>query len=195
MWDERYAENGFAYGSTPNEFLEEVAHRLPAGPVLCLAEGEGRNAVFLATLGHEVLAVDQSSVGLQKAKALAAERNVSLETRVADLAHFQIEPDYYAGIISIWAHVPPEVRRPLHAQCVRGLKAGGVMLLEAYTPQQVGRGTGGPPIAAMCMTASELRDELRGLRFDVLVERERDVAEGKYHNGNSAVVQMVATKV
>jgi SAM-dependent methyltransferase len=195
MWDERYSETGFAYGSAPNDFLEEVAHRLPEGPVLCLAEGEGRNAVFLATLGHDVLAVDQSSVGLQKAKALAAERGVSIETRVADLAHFPIEPDRYAGIVSIWAHVPPDVRKPLHAQCVRGLRPGGVMILEAYTPQQIGRGTGGPPIAAMCMTASELRDELHGLRFEVLVERERDVAEGKYHNGNSAVVQMVATKV
>jgi SAM-dependent methyltransferase len=194
MWDERYSQEGFSYGTAPNEFLVEVAERIPRGPVLCLAEGEGRNAVYLAARGHEVLAVDLSPVGLEKARKLAAERGVTIETRACDLADFEFARGRYAGIVSIWGHLPPAVRRVVHPRCVEALMPGGVMVLEAYTPAQVGRGTGGPPDPAMCMTAGSLRDELRGLDFEVLVERERHVAEGKYHNGNSLVVQMVARK-
>lgn len=194
VWDERYAEEGFAYGAEPNEFLVEVADRIPAGPVLCLAEGEGRNAVFLAARGHAVLAVDRSAVGLAKARGLAAQRAVTVETRVADLATFELEVGRYAGIVSIWAHVPPDVRRVVHQRCVAALAPGGVMILEAYTPAQVGQGTGGPPDPALCMSANDLREELAGLDFEILVERERRVSEGKYHQGGSAVVQMVARK-
>lgn len=194
MWDERYGQEGFAYGTEPNDFLVEVIDRIPAGPVLCLAEGEGRNAVFIAARGHEVLAVDQSPVGLEKARRLASERGVTIETRASDLAAFEFEPGRYAGIVSIWGHLPPAVRKIVHAKCVEALAPGGVMVLEAYTPEQVERGTGGPPDPAFCMSAHTLREELKGLDFELLVERERQVAEGKYHNGTSLVVQMVARK-
>jgi SAM-dependent methyltransferase len=194
MWDERYGEEDFAYGTEPNDFLVEVADHIPAGRVLCLAEGEGRNAVFLAARGHEVLAVDQSAVGLEKARSLAAQRGVTIETRASDLAELEFEPSRYVGIVSIWAHMPPDVRKVVHKKCVEALMPGGVMALEAYTPVQVGRGTGGPPNPAFCMSAGGLREELAGLDFEILVERERHVAEGKYHNGSSAVVQMVARK-
>lgn len=194
MWDARYGEEGFAYGTEPNDFLRQVVDRIPNGPVICLAEGEGRNAVFLAARGYEVLAVDQSKVGLDKALELAAERAVTIETRAADLATFEFEPSRYAGIVSIWAHTPPAVRRAVHRKCVDALMPGGVMVLEAYTPAQVGRGIGGPPDPALCMTAAELRSELQGLDFEILVEKERHVSEGKYHDGLSSVVQMLATK-
>jgi SAM-dependent methyltransferase len=194
MWNERYSESGFAYGVEPNDFLVEVAAHIPPGPVLCLAEGEGRNAAFVAARGHAVLAVDQSHVGLEKARALAAERGLAIATQVADLADFEFERDRYAGIISIWAHLPPLVRQRVHQRCVQALAPGGVMVLEAYTPSQVGRGTGGPQDPLMCMTAERLRSELAGLHFESLTERERLVAEGKYHNGLSAVVQMLARK-
>ena len=194
MWDERYSQEGFSYGIEPNDFLVEVVGRIPMGRVLCLAEGEGRNAVYLATRGHEVLAVDQSPVGLQKAQKLAAERGVAIETQATDLALFEFEPRRYAGIVSIWGHLPPALRRVVHGKCVDALVPGGVMVLEAYTPAQVALGTGGPPDPAFCMSAATLRDELTGLDFEILVERERHVAEGKYHNGNSSVVQMVARK-
>jgi hypothetical protein len=194
MWDERYGQEGFAYGTEPNDFLAEVADRIPAGPVLCLAEGEGRNAVFVAARGHEVLAVDQSPVGLEKARRLAVARGVAIQTHASDLAAFVFERGRYAGIVSIWGHLPPAVRKVVHGKCVEALVPGGVMILEAYTPDQVGRGTGGPPERAFCMSAATLRDELGGLDFEILVERERHVAEGKYHNGSSLVVQMVARK-
>lgn len=194
MWDERYNEDGFAYGAEPNTFLVEVAKRIPAGPVLCLAEGEGRNAVYLAGRGHDVLAVDQSTVGLAKAVRLASERGVTVQAQACDLAKFDFPDERYAAIISIWAHMPPTIRQVVHRGCVRALRPGGVMVLEAYTPAQVGRGTGGPPDPALCMTAAGLREELAGLEFDVLTECERHVVEGKYHHGDSSVVQMVARK-
>lgn len=194
MWDERYALDGFAYGTAPNDHLVAHAARLPAGPVLCLAEGEGRNAVFLAGRGHPVTAVDQSRVGLDKARALARSRGLTIETVQADLADFTPAPGAWAGIVSVWCHVPPPVRRALHRAVVAGLSPGGVFILEAYTPQQVGRGTGGPPVAGPMMTAAGLREELSGLELEVLEERERDVQEGRYHSGLSSVVQVVATR-
>jgi SAM-dependent methyltransferase len=194
MWDERYSGASFAYGTEPNDFLVKVAGLLPAGPVLCLAEGEGRNAVFLATHGHAVLAVDQSAIGLEKARRLAAERGVAIETQVADLAEFDFVPRRYAAIVSIWAHTPPSVRRSVHRKCVEALAPGGVVVLEAYTPAQVGRGTGGPPDPSLCMSAADLRQELAGLDFEILVECERWISEGAYHHGDSAVVQLFARK-
>ncbi|HEY7118223.1 MAG TPA: class I SAM-dependent methyltransferase, partial [Tepidisphaeraceae bacterium] len=141
-WDERYGQPGFAYGDAPNDFLMAVAGRIPPGPVLMLGEGEGRNGVYLAGLGYDVVAVDQSEVGLAKARRRAEERGVRIRTQQADLAHFVIEPGAWAGVVSIFCHLPPAIRVPLHAAVVRGLRPGGVFVLEAYTSRQLGRGTG-----------------------------------------------------
>jgi SAM-dependent methyltransferase len=195
MWDERYSEDGYAYGTEPNLFLAEMADRLPpGGKVLCLCEGEGRNAVYLAGLGYQVTAVDASRVGMHKASQLAAERSVPLTTIVSDLSHFRIEPDHWDAIISIFCHVPPTLRASVHAQCVAGLKAHGVLILEAYTPKQLEYRTGGPTASEMTMHLAALEAELAGLEFVHAVEIDRDVVEGKYHTGRGAVVQLVAIK-
>ena len=191
MWDERYSQPGFAYGEEPNEFLASVAGNIPAGPVLCLGEGEGRNAVFLAGLGHRVVAVDQSAVGLAKARQLAESRGVAIETVQADLAQFAIEPGAWAGVVSIFCHLPAAVRAPLYQSVVRGLRTGGVFVLEAYTPAQLGMGTGGPRDADMLASLATLTVELEGLEFSHAVETERDVREGRHHTGRAAVVQLV----
>ncbi len=194
-WDARYAEPGWAFGTEPNDFLREFAGALPAkGRVLCLADGEGRNSVHLAALGHDVTAVDISSVGLVKAAGLAAERGVALRTEVADLSAYPIAPGAWDGIVSIFAHVPRVVRGPLHRRVVEGLAPGGVLLLEAYTPRQIGRGTGGPTDDTKLMTLALLREELAGLEFELAREIEREVIEGRYHAGLSEVVQVVARK-
>ena len=194
LWDERYAEPGFAFGDEPNEFLVSVANQLPDGPVLCLGEGEGRNAAFLAGLGHRVVAVDQSAVGLAKARELAARRGVTIETVQGDLAQFALAPGVWAGIVSIFCHLPSPIRVPLHRAVVRGLRDGGVFILEAYTPAQVGRGTGGPQDPDLTPTLAGLRGELAGLEFSYAQEAERDVLEGRYHTGRAAVVQVVAQR-
>jgi len=192
FWEHRYGEQEYAYGTEPNGFLVEVAGRVPPGPVLCLAEGEGRNAVWLAARGHAVTAVDASAAGIAKAVALARARAVPIETSVADLATFPIEPGAWSAIVAIFAHLPPPLRRSVHRAAVRGLAPGGAFVLEAFTPRQLALGTGGPQKPELLYTLDELREDLAGLDFEVGREIERDVVEGRYHTGRAAVVQVLA---
>jgi len=194
FWNNRYAVTGHVFGEAPNAFVAEVASKIPAGPVLCLAEGEGRNAVHLATHGHRVTAVDQSEVGLAKARRLAAARGVEIETAVADLANYSITAGAWVGIVSIFAHLPPALRRQLHRDVVSGLQPGGVFILEAYTPAQLAFGTGGPKDPERLMTLAVLREELAGLAFLIARELEREVIEGAGHTGRAAVVQILARR-
>jgi hypothetical protein len=194
MWDERYNTTEYVYGTDPNAFLANVITQMPTGRTLCIAEGEGRNAVFLAGHGHDVVAVDASTVGLAKAQRLASERSVTIETVVADLAHFEIAAESWDAIVSIFAHVPADIRKPLHRKIVQGLRSGGMLVLEAYTPEQIKLGTGGPPVPELTMNLDILREELDGLVFQHAVELQRDVIEGRFHTGKGAVVQMVAIK-
>jgi SAM-dependent methyltransferase len=193
-WNERFAEAEHAYGTAPNDFLREWAARVPAGKVLCLAEGQGRNAVFMAEQGYEVTAIDNSAVGLTRAQELAAQREVGITTSHADLNDFVIEPGHWQGVISIFCHVPAGLRRRLHVDVVNGLAPGGVFILEAYTPAQIALNTGGPRDEALCMQLEDLRDELQYLHILHAIETEREVLEGKYHHGRGAVVQIVAVK-
>lgn len=194
MWDERYDSDEYAYGKEPNDFLKEAAGNLPQGRILCLAEGEGRNAVYLATLGYKVTVVDSSAVGLAKARQLAQEHGVTIKTETTDLADYDIGNGQWDGIVSIFCHLPPALRRQVHHSIVEGLKPGGVLLLEAYTPRQLDYKTGGPPIVEMTMTLEQLRTELEGLEFRHAIETVRPVHEGRYHHGDGAVVQLVAVK-
>jgi SAM-dependent methyltransferase len=193
-WDARYSEPGFAYGTEPNDFLVHVADRIPRGPVLCIGEGEGRNAVFLASRGFEVTALDSSRVGLAKAEALARERGVTITTLAADVTSLPIPPETWSGIVSLWLHLPAGVRVPLHRACVAGLSPGGVFVLEAYTPRQLEFRTGGPETLERMATLEALRAELSGLVFEIGRELVREVREGRYHDGLGAVVQVLARK-
>ncbi len=198
MWDQKYNEAGFAYGTTPNDFLKSEYFRIPkGGRVLCLAEGEGRNAVFLAMQGYSVTAVDQSAVGLEKAESLAIQYGVEITTEVVDLADYDLGCEVWDGIVSIAAHVLPLLRKELHAQVVKSLKDDGVFILEAYTEHQIEMsGVGGPPPSQkkLFMSLDKLIIELEGLEFIIGSEVERNISEGKYHQGESAVVQVVACK-
>ena len=132
MWNERYAVDEYVYGSEPNLFLAEHAGLL-SGPVLSLAEGEGRNGVFLALLGLKVHGVDGSDVGLAKARALARSKGVEIQTEVADLEVFEPEANHYGSVISISAHLPSAMRQKLYPFVERCLKPGGIIVLEAYS--------------------------------------------------------------
>jgi len=195
FWNNRYAVAGHVYGEAPNAFVAEVAPQIPAGPVLCLAEGEGRNAVHLAALGHRVTAVDQSEIGLAKAQRLAGARGVEIEAVLADLENYAITAGAWAGIIATFAHLPPALRRWVHCKAVAGLQSCGVFVLEAYTPAQLAFGTGGPKTPELLMTLAALREELSGLQFLIARELERDVIEGDGHTGRGAVVQILARRL
>jgi SAM-dependent methyltransferase len=194
MWDRRFSEPGFAYGTTANEFLQATAVEIPPGRVLSLAEGEGRNAVHLADLGYDVTAVDSSSIGLAKARRLAEERGVTINTVLADLAEFGIRHNAWSGIISIYCHLPPTVRRDLHARCIAGLAPGGVFLLEGFTLRQLELGTGGPKDPKLLFDRRTLEEELEGLDLVLSREIEKPTEAGRYHRGTAAILQIVAVK-
>lgn len=193
-WDERYAQAGYLYGTEPNDFLKENFHKIPKGRVLFLAEGEGRNAVFLARQGYEVTAMDSSAVALEKADSLAQKNNVSLTTLVAGLEDFDLGTEQWDGIVSIFCHLPPALRKNVHDAIVKALKKGGVLLAEAYTPDQLRYKTGGPPVKELLVDLSMLKNELHDLRFVHALETVREVHEGKLHFGKGAVVQIIAVK-
>ena len=193
MWNERYGKDEYIYGTQPNSFLAENANLL-TGPVLSLAEGEGRNAVFLASLGLDVLGVDASDVGLAKAVKLAERKGVVMQTMVVDLATFEPSEKSFGSVVSIFAHLPSEIRRRLYPLVQRSLKPGGIFLLEAYTKAQLARNTGGPKDPDLLMASLDLEEAFPNCDVTLSQEIERDVNEGEYHTGLASVVQFIAKK-
>ncbi|HSP80864.1 MAG TPA: class I SAM-dependent methyltransferase [Myxococcaceae bacterium] len=196
QWDARFSAQEYVYGTRPNDFLVEATPSLPPPParVLSLGEGEGRNGVYLASRGYQVTAVDASAVGLDKVRRLAAEHGVSVETVHADLAHHAIAPGTWDVIVLVFCHLPMPLRRQVHRAVVAGLRPGGVLVLEGYTPAQLTFRTGGPPVRELLYTAEELREDFAGLELPLLRELERDVVEGTLHRGRAAVVQVLGRK-
>jgi len=192
FWNHRYqSDDNYVFGTTPNDFLVECTPHLPLGPVLCLAEGEGRNAVHLARHGYDVTAVDQSSIGLQKARDLAAKDGVSITTTLADLADFEITPSTWSAIVSIFCHLPSPLRQAVHTRAAAGLIPGGMIVLEAYSPAQVNFKTGGPLAAPeLLMSLETVRQEFPGIEWDIARSIEREVIEGSGHTGLAAVTQL-----
>jgi SAM-dependent methyltransferase len=192
FWNEKFATIDYAYGTEPNDFLVSSVTNLKRGETLSLAEGEGRNAVWLAQQGFTVSAIEQSEKGVAKTLRLALQRGVIVMAERGELETFHIQPNSWDLVVSIYAHTPQELRRKLHRQVVAGLKPGGVFVLEAYTPAQIANNTGGPKDASLMPTAELLRSELAGLVFDHIEEVEREVVEGSLHTGTAHVVQVVA---
>lgn len=198
MWDERYSESEYIFGVKQNDFLKDEFHRIPAGGrVLCLAEGEGRNAVFLAQNGYQVTGIDSSKVGLDKALKLANDKGVTIMTQVVDLADYEFGEQQWDGIVAMWVHLPTVLRQHVHSQIDSALKPNGIFILEAYTVKQLEMDAiGGPPATEKdrfgCLDI--LRDELAELEEVVGVEKTRMVSEGSRHQGLSAVVQYIGIK-
>lgn len=192
-WDDRYSDNEFIYGTEPNGFLVEHSSTL-LSPILSLAEGEGRNAVYLAALGLQVHCVDGSAVGLAKARRLASSQGVNISTEVADLAMYQPAENQYQSVISVSAHLPGVIRCRLYPLIERCLKSNGILLLEAYSENQLKRDTGGPKDIDMLMSVSKIEREFPNLEAILLREIEREVCEGKHHTGLASVVQFIGRK-
>jgi SAM-dependent methyltransferase len=191
MWNEWYGKPGYVYGTNPNDFLVSVAPRIPQGRILCLGEGEGRNAVYLASLGYEVVAVDQSEVGLAKAEKLAEQKGVQIKTIVANLAEFTIEPQSLQGVVSIFCHLPSALWEQVNRSAITGLTSGGLWVLEAYTPRQLELGTGGPGNLDMLVSLETVKSKLIGLDWEIAKELDREVTEGTHRSGLGAVVQIL----
>ncbi|MDA5559668.1 class I SAM-dependent methyltransferase [Exiguobacterium sp. MMG028] len=195
-WDERFSSEDYVYGTEPNEFLREwfTSHQIEGKHVLAIAEGEGRNAVWLATLGFNVEMWDASKIGLEKAKRLATSRNVTLQTKQIDLNEAVWSQDTYDLVICIFGHFPPQVREKVLAGIQKILRPGGVFLTEVYSTNQLAYGTGGPKDFSLLYTEEmfhQLNDDFAPLLLhETVVWRE----EGSLHHGESAVIQYVGQK-
>lgn len=194
MWDERYKTNEYAYGTLPNDFLKENVNTLPKGRVLSLAEGEGRNAVFLAKKGYKVTAIDSSLTGIEKGKKLAKKNNVKIEFIHADITKYDLGNCKWDAIVSIFFPLPSIERIELYKKVKRGLKPSGIFLLEAYTPQQIHFDTGGGKSVDLMQSKNSLRSEFKGVNFLCIQEIEREVVEGVFHTGLASVIQAIAKK-
>ena len=193
FWNERYTDEKYLYGTEANTFLMENTDLLH-GPVLSLSEGEGRNAVFMAARGLSVLGVDGSAVGLKKAESLAKSRGVVIETEAVDLAEFQPKKNYYGSVVSISAHLPSTIRNRLYPLVETALKLSGILLLEAYSEDQLSKNTGGPKDIDMLISVAKLQREFPNLKPILAREIEREVREGESHTGMASVVQYIARK-
>jgi cyclopropane fatty-acyl-phospholipid synthase-like methyltransferase len=193
FWDDRYAVDHYVFGTEPNVLLAENGHLL-TGPVLSVSEGEGRNAVFLAARGLDVLGVDLSAVALEKARNLALSRGVVIRTECADLATYEPVAGRYGSVVSIFAHLPPAVRGRLYPLLVRSLVPGGILLMESYAENQLSRDTGGPKNPEWLMTVDKVRREFPDMEPILLHEVEREVLEGTGHTGLASVIQFIGRK-
>jgi 2-polyprenyl-3-methyl-5-hydroxy-6-metoxy-1,4-benzoquinol methylase len=194
FWDEKYTEKPDFYGEIPNDYLTESIDKLSKGLTLSLGEGEGRNALFLAENGFEVDALDMSEVALLNLYAKAKSRNLNVNTMVLDLKEFDPTENSYDSIISIWCHLPPELRVQVHHNCIKALKPGGTILIEAYTPEQLEYKTGGPPVAEMMFSKEILQEDFSQLECIECTEKIRMIQEGEGHSGQSAVVRGIWRK-
>ncbi|MEY4889748.1 MAG: hypothetical protein RIQ75_878 [Pseudomonadota bacterium] len=196
MWNERYSEPGYLFGTEPAAFLRREASRLSAGQTaLCVADGEGRNSVYLAGLGLSVTAMDASEVAVEKAQALARANSVTVDFHVADIARWDwtARPyDVVAGIFFQFAG--PSLRDEIFAGMIRALAPGGLLMLHGYTPAQLVHNTGGPRVLENLYTSELLRDRFRDLDLLHLDEYEADLAEGSRHLGRSALIDLVARR-
>lgn len=195
-WNRRFEAPGYLFGTEPNLWLRDHADVWQAGQrVLCVADGEGRNSVFLAQRGLAVDAFDIAEAGVAKARALAAERGVAVDFAVADCDGYRWRDAAWDGIAAIFVQfADPPLRARLFAHMVAALKPGGTLVLQGYTPKQLDYRTGGPGVFANLYTAAMLREAFAALEIVELREYEAEVDEGPGHRGMSALIGLVARK-
>lgn len=196
FWNDRYEKTDFAYGTEPNAFLVSQKHRLrPGTQALAVGDGEGRNGVWLAQQGLDVLSVDLSSAGLEKAKILADQQSVTLHTQQVDLSSWEWPEDAFDVVVSIYLHFPPDLRERMHQAMAKALKPKGLLMLEAFTPDQLAYQekyrSGGPPRLDMLYTSDMLKQDFKDLEVLEMVETVTELQEGQYHRGQAAVIRGV----
>ncbi|MBO9587118.1 cyclopropane-fatty-acyl-phospholipid synthase family protein [Devosia sp.] len=196
FWDDRYSRDEYVFGEAPNAFLAAQGHLLPkSGKALAIADGEGRNGVWLAEQGLDVVSIDASPVGLDKAKKLAAKRRVPLQTHLLDIADYDWPKDRFDVVAGIFFQFAgPELRDEIFAGMIETLKPGGLLILQGYGPRQLEYKTGGPGILENLYTEALLAEKFAALEILHLSDEDRELAEGLTHVGRSHVVDLVGRK-
>jgi len=195
-WNERYGAPDYIFGTAPNAFLASNASRLKRGQrALCIADGEGRNSVWLAEQGLEVTAFDFSPIGVDKARKLAASRGVKVRYEVSSVYDWSWPAAAFDVVAAIFVQfADPPMRSFMFERMARALKPGGLVLVEGYTPKQLEFGTGGPKQLDQLYTEDLLRAAFAGMEIIELRQYEAELNEGSRHRGPSAVIDLVACK-
>lgn len=195
-WNTRFSAPDYVFGTVPNAFLARQAHRLaPGAKVLAIADGEGRNGVFLAQQGMDVLSLDFSPPAQEKARALAARKGVTLRTEIADLRRWTPPRDSFDAVVAIFIQfATPEFRPRLFASMMAALKPGGLFFLEGYRTEQLAYGTGGPSQVEHLYTEAMLREAFATAEIVLLDAYDAELAEGSGHRGRSAVIDLIARR-
>jgi 2-polyprenyl-3-methyl-5-hydroxy-6-metoxy-1,4-benzoquinol methylase len=199
FWDQRYSQEEYAYGETPNEYFKKSIGSLPPGKLLMPAEGEGRNAVYAATLGWDVTAFDLSDQGKRKAEALASKHHVQIDFHVGDCSELTFPKNSFDAIGLIYAHFPAAVKSQYHRRLVEYLRQDGTIIFEAYSKhhiqyQQNNPKVGGPGEIDMLFSIQEIKNDFFDFHFTYLSEVEIDVREGLYHDGKAMVIRFLGSK-
>lgn len=194
FWDQRYSEEGFAYGNQPNVFMAQQLAQLKPGDALFPAEGEGRNAVYAAAMGWKAMAYDSSVEGKKKALQLAKQKEVPLTYISASHEQFPFEEASADLVVLIFVHVPLAQRSLLHQNCWKALRPGGHLLLEGFAKEQLGLSSGGPQDASMLFSLDELKNDFPAAEFLVAESGTTTLHEGPYHEGRAETVRLLAKK-
>ena len=196
MWNDRFADEGYLFGKEPSAFLLRARPWLrPGQSALSVADGEGRNSVWLAQQGLRVTAMDSAPNAITKARALAAERGVTVDFRLGDITTWDWDAAQYDVVVAIFIQFAgPALRERIFDGLNRALKPGGLLLLHGYAPRQVEYGTGGPPRRENMYTTDMLRRAFGGYEFYRLADFDAEVSEGQGHSGLSALIDLIATK-
>ena len=193
FWDAKFDRDGYTYGTRPNGFLESQAFRLNRSmTALVPGDGEGRNGIWLAEQGLSVLSVDSSKLGQGKARGLAAERGVSMQFELADLLEWQWPRASYDLVVSIFFHLHGTDRPRLHAAMLAALKPGGLLLMEAFRPEQLAFRSGGPKDLDLLFSRDLLARDFAGAEILSLEDANPVLDEGPLHQGQAATVRLVA---
>ncbi len=191
-WDIRYSGKNFIYGKTPNVFFKSNIDELPKGKVLLPAEGEGRNAVYAAKQGWDVHAFDSSKVAKDKALSLAAENNVKIDYSINSFEDYLLKEDFFDVVGLFYAHQKSHFE--FHQKLIKGLKKNGLIILEAFTKQQLQYSSGGPKDEQMLYSVEELQKDFVGLSDLQIWEEEIMLSEGDGHKGKASVVRVIGRK-
>ncbi len=196
-WNQRNSNKEYFFGQQPNEFLCSQSYRLTAGQkVLALADGEGRNGVWLAEQGFDVLSVDISPIGLAKAQDLAASRGVTINTEVVNLATWDWGVERFDAIVAIFIQFArPDLRTVIFDGIKASLRTGGLLLMQGYTPRQLEFKTGGPSYAENMYTTEFLEKSFSDMEILHLVEHDAILSEGVGHSGMSALIDLICRKL
>lgn len=196
MWDDKFSHEGYFYGFEPNVFIQSQTHLLaPEGSVLCLGEGEGRNAVYLASKGFDITALDASAIGMTKALMMASKRGLSFKTELLDLEHWKPTQNYNA-VVSSYLHLEEPLRTKAFRQAFETLTKDGYFIGEFFSINQIPRESGGPKKPSLLYTVDDLKEvfNIEGAHISYLQECDVLLDEGNGHQGQALVIRVIVQK-